>query len=247
MLSGPEDPRSWAATLGRSVRLFRDFRVEQTDPARFYSALAEDSVGLLSRYADLSEASLLDVGGGPGYFRAAFEDAGAHYLMVDADAGELPVAAAPGTVIASGLALPFADDSVDVTYCSNVLEHVAEPWQLAGELVRVTRPGGLVFVSYTVWYGPWGGHETSPWHYLGGQRARRRYRRRHGREPKNRYGESLFALTVSAGLTWARTQEQAEVVAVLPRYHPSWARWLLHVPLLRELVTWNLAVVLRPR
>ena len=39
-------------------------------------------------------------------------------------------------------------------------------------MVRVTKPGGLVFVSYTVWWGPWGGHETAPWHYLGGRFAR---------------------------------------------------------------------------
>ena len=38
----------WSATLGRSVRLFRDFRHEQDDPRRFYTALAEDSVGQLS-------------------------------------------------------------------------------------------------------------------------------------------------------------------------------------------------------
>ena len=33
---------AWSATLRRSVRLFNDFRVEQTDPARFYTALAAD-------------------------------------------------------------------------------------------------------------------------------------------------------------------------------------------------------------
>ena len=64
-------------------------------------------------------------------------------------------------------------------------------------MLRVTRSGGLVFISYTVWFGPWGGHETAPWHFLGGMRARRRYARVHGHEPKNRYGESLFPVTVA--------------------------------------------------
>ena len=91
-------------------------------------------------------------------------------------------------------------------------------------MLRVTRPGGIAFISYTVWYGPWGGHETAPWHYLGGQRARRRYAARHGHEPKNRYGESLFPVTVRAGLDWAKRQTAGEVVDVLPRYHPRWAR-----------------------
>ena len=135
--------------------------------------------------------------------------------------------------------LPFADGSVDVCYSSNVLEHVPEPWLMAEEMLRVTRPGGLVYLSWTVWFGPWGGHETAPWHFLGGMRARRRYARRHGHEPKNRFGESLFAVTVADGLRWVRRRERggdAAVMEIRPRYNPWWSWWLLRVPLLRELV-----------
>ena len=96
--------------------------------------------------------------------------------------------------------LPFRDGAFDVCYSSNVLEHVPEPWRMADEMLRVTRPGGTVFLSYTVWYGPWGGHETAPWHFLGGRYARRRYARKHGKQPKNKYGESLFRVTVRDGL-----------------------------------------------
>jgi SAM-dependent methyltransferase len=190
---------------------------------------------------------MLDVGGGPGYFREAFQAEGATYFALDTDVGELSGRGeiGRGTVIGDGMRLPFRDAGVDICYSSNVLEHVSDPWQMAAEMVRVTRPGGTVFLSYTVWWGPWGGHETSPWHYLGGARARRRYRRRHGREPKNRYGESLFPVTVVDGLRWARSQQLAEVVAVLPRYNPTWSWWLLRVPGLREVTTWNLVVVLR--
>lgn len=251
MLHRPPIP-VWRPTWRRSVRLLREFRYEQPDPARFYTALAEDSVGQLSQYGDLRDRLVLDVGGGPGYFRDAFAAVGARYLALDADVGELAGTGriASGTVVGSGLQLPFADDSVDVAYSSNVLEHVEQPWRMAEEMLRVTRPGGLIFLSYTVWYGPWGGHETAPWHYLSGGYARRRYRRRHGREPKNRYGESLFAVTVRDGLRWAGEQRRgsgAEVLDVVPRYHPRWSWWLLRVPGLREVATWNLAIVLRKR
>ena len=231
------------------MRLFREFRYEQPDPARFYAAIAEDSVGQLSQYVDLTGQLFLDVGGGPGYFRDAFTAAGATYLALDSDVGELAGTGqiSEGTVLGSGMALPFRTGSFDDCYSSNVLEHVAEPWRMADEMLRVTRPGGVAFISYTVWYGPWGGHETSPWHYLGGSFARRRYRRRLGREPKNRYGESLFTVTVRAGLEWAATQSAAEVIAVMPRYNPRWSWWLMRVPLLREVVTWNLVLVLRKR
>jgi SAM-dependent methyltransferase len=141
--------------------------------------------------------------------------------------------------------LPFCDGAVDLCYSSNVLEHVPDPWTMADEMLRVTRPGGIAFLSYTLWYGPWGGHETSPWHYLGGARARRRYAARHGHEPKNKYGESLFRVTVRDGVRWARRQQAGEVVGLLPRYNPRWSYWLTRVPVLRELVTWNLVIVVR--
>ena len=241
--------RAWRADLRRSLHLFNEFRYEQPDPARFYTALAQDSAAQVGGYADLDGALLLDVGGGPGYFRDAFRAAGATYLALDSDVGELAGAGeiGAGTVIGSGMQLPFADDSVDVCYSSNVLEHVPEPWRMAEEMVRVTRPGGLAFISYTTWFGPWGGHETSPWHFVGGRRARRRYAAKHGHEPKNKYGESLFAVTVAGGLRWARTQRHAEVVHLLPRYNPWWSRWLLRVPVVREVVTWNLVLVLRKK
>lgn len=240
---------TWAPTLGRSISLFRAFRKEQSEPAVFYGALAADSALHLAQYAELRGARMLDVGGGPGYFRDAFTRSGATYFSLDADVGELSGLGAidSRTVIGSGMALPFADAAFDICYSSNVLEHVEDPWRMADEMVRVTRPGGITFISYTVWFGPHGGHETAPWHYLGGARARARYRRKHGREPKNRFGESLFRVTVAEGVRWARRREDVEVLDLLPRYNPRSTYWMLRVPLLRELVTWNLVIVLRRR
>ena len=42
--------------------------------------------------------------------------------------------------------LPFRDDSLDVCYSSNVLEHVSDPWLMADEMVRVTKPGGRLLI-----------------------------------------------------------------------------------------------------
>jgi SAM-dependent methyltransferase len=237
------------ATLSRSVTLFRTFLREQTDPNLFYGVLAEDSVRQLGEHVSLDGATVLDVGGGPGYFADAFRGAGATYVGLEPDAGEMAARGKPepGTVRASGEALPVRTAAVDVCYSSNVLEHVRSPWTMTSEMVRVTRPGGTVFLSFTPWWSPHGGHETGPWHYLGGHLARRRYRRRHGREPKNKFGESLFPVGVGAALRWARACPDVEVVAAFPRYHPWWATWVLAVPGLREIVTWNLVVVMRRR
>ncbi|MBI3223947.1 MAG: class I SAM-dependent methyltransferase [Mycolicibacterium cosmeticum] len=243
------------ATLRRSARLLGAFRFEQSDPARFYGALADDTAAMV---ADLwtgatssapGGATVLDVGGGPGYFSAAFDAAGMTYIGVEPDPKEMHAgpAAAPGAgmfVRASGLALPFADDSVDICLSSNVAEHVAHPWRLGNEMLRVTRPGGLVVLSYTVWLGPFGGHEMGLTHYLGGARAAERYTRKHGHRPKNDYGSSLFAVSVADGLRWARST--GAMVAAYPRYHPRWAWWMTAIPVWREFTVSNLVLVLRP-
>ena len=195
--------------------------------------------------------TLLDVGGGPGYFATAFTDAGLRYVGVEPDPDEMhaagPVfARESGTFVrASGMALPFADDSVDICLSSNVAEHVPRPWQLGAEMLRVTRPGGLVVLSYTVWLGPFGGHEMGLTHYLGGERAAARYARKHGHRAKNDYGSSLFAVSAADGLSWAAST--GALIAAFPRYHPRWAWWLTSVPGLREFVVSNLVLVLSPR
>jgi SAM-dependent methyltransferase len=248
-ISSPPATARWSADVARSVRLFRAFRSEQTDPDRFYGTLAEDSVGQVSTYADPLGATVLDVGGGLGYFADAFHRAGATYYLIDSDLAELSGRGhrAAGTVLGSGMALPVGDDQVDICFSSNVLEHVPDPWRMADEMVRVTRPGGTIFLSYTGWWGLHGGHETAPWHLLGGHRAARYYERRHGRAPKNRFGESLFPVSVTRGLRWARDCAEAELVTAFPRYHPRWAYGVLAVPGLREFATWNLVLVLRRR
>lgn len=215
------DPFARQATLARSVRLLGEFRFEQSDPPRFYGALADDTVALVTALVDGDPAgsTLLDVGGGPGYFASAFEAAGLNYLGVEPDASEMHAGPAgePGAgtfVRASGMALPFADDSVDVCLSSNVAEHVPDPWRMGREMLRVTRPGGLVVLSYTVWFGPFGGHEMGLTHYLGGARAAERYARKHGHRPKNDYGSSLFAVSAADGLAWA--QSTGMLVAAFP-------------------------------
>ena len=243
------------ATLSRSLRLLREFRFEQPDPARFYGALAEDTAALVTdlwraeHRAAPAGRTLLDVGGGPGYFAAAFASAGFTYIGVEPDPAEMHAGPAENDgvatyVRASGIALPFDDDSVDVCLSSNVAEHVSQPWRLGREMLRVTKPGGLVVLSYTVWLGPFGGHETGLWHYLGGERAARRYTRRHGHPPKNNYGSSLFAVSAADGLQWATTT--GALLTAFPRYHPRWAWWMTRVPVLREFLVSNLVLVLRP-
>lgn len=262
------------ATLRRSFGLLSDFKYEQTRPDIFYGHLAEDTVGLIrdiyagvrgagqgsgreARQAEdqgepLHGTKILDVGGGPGYFGVAFDKAGADYYTCEPDVGEMAAAGIKlqTSVRGSGLDLPFLSDAFDITYSSNVAEHVPDPWRMADEMLRVTKPGGVMIYSYTVWLGPFGGHETGLWqHYVGGEFAARRYEKKMGKPPKNRWGESLFNVSAAAGLEYARKMhgESADLVAAFPRYHPWWAWWMVRVPGLREFAVSNLVLVFQKR
>jgi SAM-dependent methyltransferase len=235
--------------IRRSAWLFRLFLSEQTDPERFYSGLAGDTMRQIEGYASLDGATVLDIGGGPGHFTAAFRDRGAACALIEYDASELMAGGSKpdGALLGDGMRLPVRDGAADVCFSSNVLEHVPDPLRMISEMIRVTRPGGLVYVAFTNWYSPWGGHELSPWHYLGASRAERRYTRRSGHPPKNQPGTGLFPLHIGPTLRALRARGDVDILDALPRYYPRWCRPVLAVPGVREVATWNLLVIMRKK
>jgi len=249
-LLAPRRPRAdhtASSGLLRSVRLFRLFLAEQSDPETFYTSLAEDAVRQVADHDTLAGRTVVDVGGGGGWFTAAFRASGAHCYLFEPDLAELCLrtAAPAGAVVADGYWLPVRDGGADVTFSSNVLEHVPDPMGLIEEMIRVTRPGGLVYLSFCNWYSPWGGHEMSPWHYLGSEYAARRYLRRHRRQPKHECGVNLFRVHVGPVLRAVRARSDVTIVAARPRYYPRWCGFLVRVPGLREVATWNLMLIMR--
>jgi SAM-dependent methyltransferase len=228
------------------VYLWRLFRLEQTRPEIFYNGVAEDAADQLARHTDLAGKTVIDVGGGAGYFTAVFRSRGASSFLFEPDRAEL--ASGDGTqpaVLADGYWLPVADGRADICFSSNVLEHVADPAGFVDEMIRVTRPGGLIYISFPNWHSPWGGHEMSPWHLVGAGYAARRYVRRHGRAPKHELGRNLYRIHVGQVLRMMRARADIQMVEALPRYYPRWCAFVVLLPGIRELVTWNLLMIVR--
>jgi SAM-dependent methyltransferase len=219
---------------------------EQEAPDACYTLLARHSVDQVEAYdGAVAGRTVVDVGGGSGYFTAEFRRRGAQAYLFEPDVRELGEKAPEGAVVADGYLLPLSDGAADVTFSSNVLEHVADPQTFLSELARVTRPGGLIYVSFTNWLSPWGGHEWAPWHYLGADRARARYRRRTGRPAKHTLGENLFAVHIGPTLRQVRARDDVTLVTARSRYWPFLTEAIVKVPGLREVATWNLLLILR--
>lgn len=234
--------------LRRSAHLVRLHRHEPHRPDPYYEFLARDTCGQLRHHGARLDGAVLDVGGGPGYFSREVERLGGHCTVVEPSLDPIELhghSPTRGAVIGDGQALPFPDGCFDVVHCSNVLEHVPRPFDLLGELNRVLRPGGTGYLSFTPWWSPWGGHETSPWHYLGGHRAARRYHDKTGREAKNLFGSSLFEIHIPEVRRWYDGNDDVSVEWIGPRYWPpSWSP-VSRIPVIGEVVSWNLLVIFR--
>lgn len=59
---------------------------------------------------------------------------------------------------APGESLPFDENSFDIVYSSNVLEHVADPARVLDEALRVLRPGGILQFIYPNYHSYFDGH-----------------------------------------------------------------------------------------
>ena len=57
-----------------------------------------------------------------------------------------------------GECLPFQDNSFDIVYSANVLEHTQDPKQVIREALRVVKPGGLIQIIYPNYHSFYEGH-----------------------------------------------------------------------------------------
>jgi ubiquinone/menaquinone biosynthesis C-methylase UbiE len=106
---------------------------------------------------------LLEVGCGGGHaLQAAAELVGPTDLAVGVDVAATMAEAARArtaghahvaVLMADAQHLPFADGVFDGCRAERVLQHLPDPAEALAEMVRVTRPGGLVLVGDTDWGG----------------------------------------------------------------------------------------------
>jgi SAM-dependent methyltransferase len=95
---------------------------------------------------------VLDLGCGAGRFLGALREAGADPVGVELAEGALERARrnVPGAelhLLAPGGEIPLEDASVDLVWCSEVLEHVPDTAGLLSEARRVLRTGGRLLVT----------------------------------------------------------------------------------------------------
>jgi ubiquinone/menaquinone biosynthesis C-methylase UbiE len=114
-----------------------------------YHALVDDlEVELVRRHG--SGADVLECGTGTGLLLERFAAFSRRACGIDLSPGMLERARARGLDVreASVTAIPFEDESFDVTCAFKVLAHVPDIRGALAEMARVTRPGGVVLAEF---------------------------------------------------------------------------------------------------
>ncbi len=110
---------------------------------------------------------ILEIGCGNGWNMSRFAQLGRVAYGLDAVPERVELANAHGpALLADGLRLPFADESLDMIYIQHVLHHIGDVDRALAEVRRCLRPGGVLFLVETVEDSPiihWGRRLYPSW------------------------------------------------------------------------------------
>lgn len=133
--------------------------------------------------------------------------------------------------------------SYDLVVCSNVYEHLAKPERFLATVHELLAPNGVLYLSWTNWLSPWGGHEFSPFHYFGSRRGHLIFDRVIKRQRKHTPYANLFPTYIGTALKLISKNKALKVTSVAPRYYTEF-KILMHIPIVREFLAWNCAMLI---
>jgi len=225
-----------------------------SDTARFFGLQAEESIRWLSEKKVIasSHPKALDLGCGFGFFGHALSKAGFATTFSD-----------EVNFIHDSIPRPYQfiqfdvckDDfsrlgTYDLVVFSNVLEHLPNPEKILRSIPELLNENGVFYLCWTNWLGPYGGHEYTPYHYLCPKLASWLFQVLpaqlliDGKNAPHTLGKNLFPTFIGKTLRLLRTIDRIEIEDFVPRYYPEY-RWIAHVPIMREFLAWNFAVLIR--
>jgi len=156
---------------GKSRRDFFEYQYEG----------AEGTLEQMRKFTDVNEKQILDLGCGYGGGSAYLACNGLKITAVDNHQYDkkflkdaITFANKKGAEArfcqADAHHLPFKDDIFDIIRLDSVFEHLKEPEIALSECRRVLKSGGLLFISFPLFYSPYGGHIDDyikiPWFHV---------------------------------------------------------------------------------
>lgn len=221
--------------------------LKHQDDMSFYVMQAQHAMAWLERAGVRlnAESAILDLGCGHGVFGAEYVKKGCRRVVFADEVNTLM----PGVPKGSFRQFNIDRDDLaglgtyDLVICSNVFEHLSKPTLFLRQAPGMLNPDGKLFLSWTNWLSPWGGHEFSPFHYLGPRLGTRIYDRIVKKPRLHTPYQNLFPTYIGETLSKIRASPHLRLVKMAPRYYTELS-FLMYFPVLREYLAWNCALLL---
>ena len=216
------------------------------DDPEFYLLQARDAIRWLeeSGVALGPQVRALDLGCGHGVFGAELVKRGCQVTFADEENFLLPeISQAPFRKINIDRDDLAVLGKYDLVICSNVFEHLAKPGQFLDSIDQVLSPQGRLYLSWTNWLSPWGGHDFAPFHYLGAEPGQWLFDKLVRRPRKHVAFKNLYPTYIGQVLRHIRRSQNLVIFHAAPRYYTEFS-FLLAIPVVREFLAWNCALLI---
>ena len=218
------------------------------DDSVFYQLQAEDSIRWLEKQgmALTAQTRVLDLGCGHGVFGQALKKRGCLVTFADQDNYLYPELKSSPFV-----RVDIDNDNLgnigeyDLVICSNVFEHLAKPDKFLAQCTHMLATNGRLYLSWTNWLSPFGGHDYALFHYFGPRFGRWIKFKLTGKWSYHVPYAGLYPTYIGRTFAQLKKNPKVKILRMASRYYPEFS-FIVHVPLVREFLAWNCALLIAP-
>ena len=131
----------------------------------------------------------------------------------------------------------------DLVIFSNVFEHLAKQDSFIAQCPQLLKPTGKLYLSWTNWFSPFGGHDFAPFHYFGPRFGRWLHFKWTGKWSSHVPNAGLYMTHIGPTLKKIRKTPCLKVDKMATRYYPEFS-FVLRIPVIREFLAWNCALLI---
>lgn len=183
------------ASRGPTLRVlgWSEHKVEERIKSEIKMTREANFVDGLQSHHDIKNKLILEVGSGLGGFVVQLGLSGAKAIGIEPSREYAIITQKRITkyglkdkcqcIKAPGESLPFHDDTFDYVICFSVLEHTNNPYSVIKEIIRVTKPNGIILIRTENYFSFWDAHYRMLWFPLMPKKLAKFYLRLRGRDP----------------------------------------------------------------
>lgn len=141
--------------------------------------------------------------------------------------------------------LPIKPESMDIVFCSSLIEHVPDQRRLITEIQRVLKNHGIGYISFPPFYSPVGGHMFKPFHLLGETCAIKCSSLVYGLNVNDYHSSfgnwGLYPTTIKKIYSLIKASK-LKIISVKTRFSPL---NVAKIPFLNEFLTWHVEFIVQ--